>query len=61
MKTTRTLSQNNSFTSLMFIVVKQFGVGLRFFGGLQPWPDFSGRRIFADSHVLRKFHPDNGR
>jgi hypothetical protein len=64
MDATLTLSQNNSlyFAHAHCETARRRAALFRKFAAaarLQP-PD-SGRRTFADSHVSRKFHPDNGR
>jgi hypothetical protein len=65
MQTTHTLSQNNSFyfahayrgetARRRAALFREFAAAAR----IQP-PD-SRQRIFADAHVVSKFHPDNGR
>jgi len=62
MQLTRTLSQNGALyfanrrtAQRRAALFRRFAVAAR----LQP-PD-NHRRTFADSHVTRRFHPDNGR
>jgi hypothetical protein len=64
METTLTLSQNGSLyfahadcetSKRRAALFRRFSAAAR----LQP-PDIN-RRTFADAHVCRKFHPDNGR
>ena len=62
MKLTLTLSQNGALyfanrrtTERRTALFRQFAAAAR----LEP-PDLQ-RRTFADSHVSRRFHPDNGR
>jgi hypothetical protein len=64
METTLTLSQNNAlyFANAPCETAKHRAALFRKFAAaaaLQP-PDLH-RRTFSDSHVCRKFHPDNGR
>jgi hypothetical protein len=62
MELTRTLSENGALyfahsrtAEHRAALFRRFALAAR----LQP-PD-AGRRTFADSHVSRRFHPDNGR
>ena len=62
MELTRTLSQNGALyfaqrntAERRAALFRQFAAAAR----LEP-PDLQ-RRTFADSHVSRRFHPDNGR
>ena len=64
METIRTLSQNGAlyFAHAHCETVERRAALFRQFAAaaiLQP-PDIH-RRTFADSHVSRRFHPDNGR
>jgi hypothetical protein len=65
METTLTLSQNNS---LYFAhaysgetVRRRAALFRKFAAAARLQPRDNGRRTFDDSHVLRKYHPDNGR
>jgi len=64
MDTTLTLSQNNA---LYFTYAhcetdrRRAALFRKFAAAARLQPPNSGRRTFADSHVCRKYHPDNGR
>jgi hypothetical protein len=62
MELTRTLSQNGALYFAQRDTAQRRSVLFRDFAAaarIQP-PDLA-RRTFADSHVSRRFHPDNGR
>jgi len=62
MKLTRTLSQNGAlYFAHSDTAPRRAALFRRFAAAARIQPPDINRRTFVDSHVSRRFHPDNGR